>query len=127
MSAKSVIVVVSDNEQSAKKQGIYQKTVRYGSESLTLFSLDGQTWSTNKKELYQIKLRQEQQRNAISHEIKHGQPIQNLERPLSKKAGDKAAVAKKKKEIKTKTKTKPKKLEIITNRVKRDIPRKKKR
>jgi hypothetical protein len=45
-----------------KKVKYLSKTVTFGSESLTLYSIDGQTWSTRKEELIELKDRLENDR-----------------------------------------------------------------
>lgn len=46
----------------AKKNKFLTKTVRFGTKTVTLFSIDGHTWSSRRSELHTIKERQEAQR-----------------------------------------------------------------
>ena len=56
----------------ARKSKYSQKTVRFGGKEITLFSLDGITWSSRKEELEAIMERHEQEKASFGGQIKGG-------------------------------------------------------
>ncbi|RIL00008.1 MAG: hypothetical protein DCC75_14115 [Proteobacteria bacterium] len=53
----------------AKRAKYLTKTVKFNGKEMTLYSLDGATWSTRRNELITIKERQEAQRISLSREV----------------------------------------------------------
>ncbi|MBX7143670.1 MAG: hypothetical protein K1X79_04395 [Oligoflexia bacterium] len=56
-------------DKDKKKIKYLSKTVKFAGKSMTLYSLDGMTWSSRKDELHQILARQEQERAAFNQMI----------------------------------------------------------
>lgn len=56
----------------AKKKKYFSKEVKYSGKKVTLFSLDGQVWSTRKEELAEIMERHENERASYGDQIVGG-------------------------------------------------------
>lgn len=56
-------------DKDKKKSKYLSKSVKFGSKQLTLYSLDGNTWSSRKDELHQILERHDQERAAFNQMI----------------------------------------------------------
>lgn len=60
---------MAEKEKDKKKVKYLSKTVKFAGKNMTLYSLDGMTWSSRKDELHQILERQDQERAAFNQMI----------------------------------------------------------
>jgi hypothetical protein len=65
---------------ASKRDGIYHKSVSFGGKSMTLYSLDGFTWSSRKDELHLIEERREAQK-VTAAQLKGEVPVEGAAAP----------------------------------------------
>ncbi|MEZ4754514.1 MAG: hypothetical protein R3A13_09445 [Bdellovibrionota bacterium] len=105
---------------SNKRVTFKSKKVAFSGNEITLYSLDGETWSTRKDELIEIMNRHEDERKNFGGEIRGGQAAKDVaqkrrlerqdraEKRKAKQEADKKAAQKKKSNSKAKVKPKVK-------------------
>lgn len=71
-----------------KKNEFLSKVVKFGTKSVTLFSLDGNTWSTRKGELQGILDRHEAERQKLLQNMGEAKAVEESEKVASKPSDD---------------------------------------
>lgn len=71
-----------------KKNEFLSKVVKFGTKSVTLFSLDGNTWSTRKAELQGILDRHEAERQKLLQNMGEAKAVEESEKVASKPSDD---------------------------------------